>query len=251
MEDTELSAVLESFRTRVFPLGRVVHALSEHAGPPRFLGRITGFRYDHPDLLHFLILRAARIVSTLSAAIELAKSGHGQEIAVLLRTSIEFCSQIDYMLASRDEHGRVSEKADSYIQAFFSDSNRPRPQEVKAPRLKQEHVHDTIGERLDKLAQIKPGRRQASELLSNVYLVFSNYVHARYPECMDMFGGIPTRLHLFGMRRTPKDAENCEILDTLITSASLCIKGIIVELRLQAVVEGDPLVRDWLANLRS
>ena len=44
-------------------------------------------------------------------------------------------------------------------------------------------------------------------------LSISNYVHAKNPEIMDLYGGVPGRFHLDGMRGTPKDEENLQIID--------------------------------------
>jgi hypothetical protein len=38
----------------------------------------------------------------------------------------------------------------------------------------------------------------------------------KYPEVMDLYGGTPGRFHLDGMRGTPKDEENHQIVDTFV-----------------------------------
>jgi hypothetical protein len=47
------------------------------------------------------------------------------------------------------------------------------------------------------------------------------------------------------MRGTPKDAENIETLDTLITSASNCFIQIAQALRLRDVVNADRILIEW------
>ena len=77
--------------------------------------------------------------------------------------------------------------------------------------------------------------------MSNVYLIFSNYVHGRYPETMDLYGGVPGHFHLNGMSDTPKDGENLESLDTLIVTASLSIAAFVKVFQLQPLLADDPV----------
>jgi hypothetical protein len=111
-------------------------------------------------------------------------------------------------------------------------------------------VHDVIGSALDQFLAVHgsttSGNRQpTSELLSNVYINFSNYVHGKYPESMDLYGGTPGGFHMNGMRGTPKDNENIEIIDTMITSASNCFKGMVQGLELKSIVSADPMLSEW------
>jgi hypothetical protein len=50
------------------------------------------------------------------------------------------------------------------------------------------------------------------------------------------------------MSRTPKDAENLEVLDTLITTASLCFVGLAQGLQLRSVINSDPLLVRWYSQ---
>jgi hypothetical protein len=232
---------------RMAPLQRFVHYFGAQFDPPHLFGSRDerGFRFDNPDYRHFCLLRSCRIVSALNASIDLARHGYVQEIGVLLRTVIEYSSQIEYILISRDEQGNVIGKAAAFVASFFADNRRTHQQtNPKRVKLQQKDVHDLIGANLDEFNSAL-GSRTASDLMSNVYLTFSNYVHGRYPETMDLFGGRPGRFHLKGMRATPKDAENIETLDTLITSASNCFIQIAQVLRLRAVVNADQILIEW------
>jgi hypothetical protein len=180
--------------------------------------------------------------------LNLAEAGYPQEIAVLLRTVLEYSSQIDFMLASRDDRDTLSKDATTFLASFFEDSRRTGESSRKA-KLVQKKVHDIIGARLD--AVVPPGNRDkppAAELLSRIYAVFSNYVHGRYPESMDLYGGVPGRFHLGGMLGTPKDNENVEILDTLVTTASNCFLGMVQDLDLRKLVQADPILRTWMQS---
>jgi hypothetical protein len=240
-------------RRDIEPLSRFIDIFSKTLTSPAFCKSETqyGFRFKEPNFQHFLLLRGVRIVSALHASIELAKKGYTQEIAVLLRTQIEYTTQIDFVLTSRDTNGNFSKEAQDFIESYFQDAHRPSLSEIKKPKkLIQKKVHEIVGARHDRQAaeagiDIR-GRKPADELMSNVYLIFSNYVHGRYPESMDLFGGKPGRFHLSGMSGTPKDQENVEILKTLILSASNCFKGIVHDLRLYDLVRSDKILLDWL-----
>ena len=215
-------------------------------------GADRGYRYEQPELIHFCLLRGVRIVSALNASIELAHAGFTQEIAVILRTVLEFKSQVDFMLASRDPNGTLSAEASQFLLAYFDDAERGAAQQKSKTKLVQKTVHEIIGARLESI----PGNRElsakagksAAQMYSNVYMVFSNYVHGRYPESIDLYGGIPGRFHLNGMRHTPKDQENILVLDDMINSASLCLVGIVQELNLRAILERDPMLQNWYRN---
>lgn len=243
---------IERLRRRVAPLAKFLHAISQSLEKPRLKPSpdYLGFRYENPKLIQFCLLRGVRIVSALNASIELAKGGYTQEIGVVLRTMIEYASQIDFMLASIDDAGILSKKATRFLDDFFADDTRPPV--GKRVKLPQKEVHDIVGKRMDDVAAAAGKdtrqRKPATDLLSNVYLIFSNYVHGRYPETMDLYGGRPGSFHLYGMSRTPKDGENLEILETLITTASNSLKGMVIDLNLQQIVQSDPELAAWMAS---
>jgi hypothetical protein len=153
------------------------------------------------------------------------------------------------MLDSRDENGTLSAKADALIADYFADSFRTPDGKRKRSKMLQGDVHRKIGEQLDKFADKSIGRKPAEQLYSNVYQTFSYYVHGRYPESMDLYGGIPGRFHLSGMLNTPKDAENLIILDSEITSASLCFMDIVQRLDLRSIVASDAMLTKWYSSL--
>jgi hypothetical protein len=244
---TRLEFELARLRRRVSPLERLLHLVATTLEPPELvdIGNGRGFRFSQPGLTHFCLLRGARIVSALNAAIELARVGYPQEIAVLLRTMIEYTTQIDFMLESQTPDGKLSDQAAAFIEDYFQDAKRPPPATaIKRKKLNQEKVHKLIGARLDNVAGDGVTKR-ADEMLSNIYFIFSNYVHGRYPESMDLYGGRPGRFHLQGMSGTPKDLENIAALESMITSASNCFKGLILGLRLQSTIKHDSTIVEW------
>ena len=85
-----------------------------------------------------------------------------------------------------------------------------------------------------------------AKLLSNLYSTFSNFVHARYPEVMDLYGGDPLHFHLSGMRGTPKDGENYAVLDSSITSTSLTFKLLAQKLNMREIIQADATLTAWV-----
>jgi hypothetical protein len=87
-----------------------------------------------------------------------------------------------------------------------------------------------------------------AKLLSNIYLNFSNYVHGRYPEAMDMFGGEPPKFHLRGMGGTPKDDENFVMLEASIESISITLRILIQKLGMRGIVAAEKDVSAWFSK---
>ncbi|MDR6304678.1 hypothetical protein GGQ85_002390 [Nitrobacter vulgaris] len=194
-----------------------MHEFASDLGEPEFFRTETaaGFRFLNPDHRHFCLVRAARIVSALNAAICLAESGFAQEICVILRTMLEYCTQIDIVLLSRVESSEPIAKIEKYLDVFFADDRRIEGH--RAIALEQAFVHDALGARLDEFAEDRLPK-PSSKIMSQSYLSLSYYVHGRYPESMDLYGGRPGRFHLNGMRNTPKDKEPIELIETYLDS---------------------------------
>ena len=196
MPEVEFEARIEALTSRVEPLEKLVHAcatrlpapLRYHSGKEHH-----GFRYGKPHAQHFCLLKAVRAVSVASAAIELARSGYAQEICVLIRTLVECTTHIEFVLSARDEGGTLEPAAGKYVQDFFADYARNDATDFKRAQVRQKMVHEMLGAELDRFVQQRnPEYRGASaETYSRTYLTFSNYVHAKYPETMELYGGQP------------------------------------------------------------
>ncbi|GEM_PF-2079949 len=239
---------IQRLRTRLIPLGRFVHEFANDIGQPDFFREenAAGFRYQNPDHRHYCLIRAARIVSAFNAAITLAESGFMQELHVLLRTAIEYCSQIDVVLLNRVGSSEPHPKVEKYLTAFFADDRRIGGH--RRISLEQEFVHESLGAQIDQF--IGKSDKPTSKLLSQSYLGLSYYVHGRYPESMDMYGGQHGHFHLNGMRDTPKDKEAIDILETYIETASLSFIGIATHLQLRRVLNSDPIITDWYRDFQ-
>ena len=115
--------------------------------------------------------------------------------------------------------------------------------------MQQGKVHDALGKVLDKvsaeLGEDINERKPAGVLYRNTYQAMSNYVHARYPECIDLYGGRPGEFHVRGMSGTSKDAESLEILQSFATTLAQGFVMMIQGLKLKAIVDADPVIGRW------
>ena len=242
---------LRALQARMVPLERLLDAFAAKLGPPLAYhsGQVHfGFRYAKPDERHFCLLKCVRAVSALNGALVLAEQGYCQEIAVLIRTSIECTTHVKYVLDGSEKDGRVKDDVKKYLEEYFADFARNSPSDFKRTRIRQGEVHNVVG---DDLKSFVPDGQDPSKLMSNVYLIFSNYVHARYPESMDMYGGIPGHFHLRGMAGTPKDVENLELIDEFITDISNTMKLLVLKLQVKDLLERDEILRNWFVEFQN
>jgi hypothetical protein len=244
--------VMHEFQQRVAILERIVEIFTGLLSAPTFRVSATDryFRYEDPDLRHFCLLKAVRVVSALNASFELAKKGYTQELAVLMRILSECTRHIEYVL-DPDDGEKHKSNVKKYLQEFFDDNERDPDFEIKGVLIREKVINEQLGKTLDKMAALHGSVENsvpAAKLFHRSSRAFSFYVHARYPESMDLFGGRPGRFYLRGMSGTPKDRENLETLDTLITTASttfvIMVQGI-PELRAAALK--DPALHRWYA----
>jgi len=212
-----------------------------------------GYRYGTPTVKHFCVLKAVRAVSGLNAALCLAEKGYNQEICTLVRTIVEQTYHIEFVLSGFEE-GILKQKQQKLIDEYFSDFRRNTSSDYKRPNIRQEEVHKIVGRELDKASLDNQLEEQftstpSKELMSNVYLNFSNYIHARYPEVMDMYGGRPGKFHMSGMVGTPKDFENLAIIQTFTGSVSLCLKLMVHKFDMHQAVAPNPEILKWLQSI--
>ncbi len=241
----DFDAELERLSKRVSPLAHIVHAFAGSLVPPIRDQNQMGFRYVSPDHRHFCLMRAARIVSALNALIVLARVSFPQEIGVLSRTVNEFMRQMEAVSTQIQKDGHVSGELKDFIAAYFADDKRGLGPQKRA-LLSEKYLNELLGSALDEFSDTStPDWTSAASKLHNISYVHANYVHGRYPETMDLYGGRPGHFHLNGMRNTPKDLENLQMIDALITSASLCFVHLVQGLDLRPLLSGDPVLVDW------
>jgi hypothetical protein len=174
MNAVEIS--LRALRSRVTLLERVIKLFADSLVQPRLYqyGQDRGFRFETPDVRHFCLLKAVRVVSALNAALELARCGYTQEIAVLMRTLVECTTHIEYVVDPTNSEKHQSE-VKKYIETFFADSRRDPEAEIKKAQVPQGTVHAVLGGTLDRIAEQygeMEGRVPATQLYSRTYRIF-------------------------------------------------------------------------------
>jgi hypothetical protein len=246
-------AALQGLQAQIALLESVIELFSGLLPAPKLFvfETVRGFRYENPDVRHFCLLKAVRTVSALNASLELARKGYTQEIAALMRTVTECTRHIEYVL-DIDDSAEHRSNVEKYLQDFFDDVQRDPEAAIKGVLIREKVIHEQLGKTLDRVLTEHGGtaeRVPAAQLFHRSSRSFSFYVHARYPEAMDLYGGTPGRWHLRGMSKTPKDRENLETLDTFITTASMTfvimVQGIS---QLREVVLRQPRLRQWYAQ---
>ena len=246
-------AALEGLQARIAVLESVIELFSDLLTAPKLFvsETVRGFRYENPDVRHFCLLKAARTVSALNASLELARKGYTQEIAALMRIVAECTRHIEYVL-DIDGSAEHRSNVEKYLREFFDDIQRAPEAAIKGVLIREKVINEQLGKTLDRISMERGDtaeRVPAAQLFHRSSRSFSFYVHARYPEAMDLYGGLPGRWHLRGMSKTPKDRENLETLDTFITTASttfvIMVQGI---LQLRELVLRQPQLRQWYAD---
>lgn len=239
---------LKLFQDKIDQFSAVVDCFAESVEPPHMhsSGPLhKGFRYADPTAKHFCLIKAARLVSGLNAAMVLAKQGYNQEVCVLMRTVIECTTHIEFVLSGL-EGDELKPQQQKYVNAFFDDFERNSSNDFKKPIVRQEKVHKEISQYLDAInGEVFEGR-STGDMMWSVYANFSNYVHARYPEAMDLFGGEPGHFHTRGMSGTPKDHESIEILEVFIHSVGLCLMLMIQKFDMKDKIVEKPELADWI-----
>jgi len=216
----------------------------------------AGFRFSNPGALEFCLLKLARSTSSLFAMATLFQQGFIQEICILARSIIEQAWQAEFVALA---HGEVADdqKAKNLIDKFFSDHRRTREIEIERTISRQEEINKLVGRDTDAAkilvdwTQLPEGMDAtladipASKLMSDIYLMYSNYVHARYPEIMDLFSEPPIQINTSGFRNGPKIREMLEIIDMNIVGVANATKLVIVKFSLEEFVCHNSRVRAW------
>lgn len=231
------------------PLERLVGLYSASLDQPRLApsGDGRSFRYGRPDIRHFCLLKAVLALNTLFASFELARKGYIFQVEALLRIVIESTTHIEFVLdpTTAAQHRA---KVDEYIRLYFADYERDPGAPFQKPPISQRLVNDTIGKTLDEIAsqfEELEGRKPAARAYSSIFRAFSNFVHGRYPESVDLYGGTPGHFHLHGMSGTRKDMEMVETLKPIVGTVSNVFAHMVQGLRLERFVEADPIIARW------
>lgn len=248
-----MDEALAVFRGRLEPVERFISVFESNLPKPIYCelrGTHSGFRYGTPDRRHFCLLKLVRATSAINATIELARAGFAQEISVLIRTITECTTQIEFVLCDMQEDGSPSPQSMQLVADYFADFGRASPSDHKKSSVNQSTVHRRLGAGQDKRISTTDGSERfngikSAELYKNISQSFSAYVHCKYPETMDLYGGDGPHFHLRGMSGTPKDLENLQLIKTFIDTINLCARSMIIQLKLTEMVQNDAALVRW------
>jgi hypothetical protein len=189
--------------------GNAFEQLERQIAPPRFVpvaGR-PNFRYAEVGLKQAVVLKLARAISTLRAAMLLHENGLFQEQATLQRILDEINEDIIFLVLGigkgpTDLHTKY---LDWFYAEEYRDSSMPQESNAKPnpPRRKQIRAH---------IHSYSPNPSEASDAGRTISSVYSGYVHAAAPHLMDMYGGYPPKFHLAGMLNTPLEHSHAHDL---------------------------------------
>lgn len=138
MPETAVETHLATLKARIEPLERLIQAFAHSLSQPTFYHsgqEHYGFRYGKPDARHFCLLKAVRVVNALNAAVQLARGGFAQEIAVLVRTLVECTTHIEFVLDALDKDGILIGDAEKYVRDYFTDFARNTMADFKKTRF--------------------------------------------------------------------------------------------------------------------
>lgn len=248
----DMKAALAKLANELTPLERLIGLFSASLEQPKLVDVEGGraYRYEAPDARHFCLLKGVLAVNTLYAILELARCGFIFQVSALLRVVIECTTHIEFVLDPSTDV-KHKEKVAAYLAAYFADFDRdPSAPFEKAP-IKQGQVHATIGKTLDDIAaqyENAEGRKPTADAYFSVYRCFSNFVHGRYPETVDLYGGNPGRFHLHGMSGTRKDMEMAVTLEPITSTVSNVFAHMVQALSLGKFVEADPVIGVWFRS---
>ena len=166
----------------------------------RFSAKRQGWRFEEKNIYQAMILKLARLLSSLRASLVLVNHGFVQEQAVLLRTIEETID--DLMFFSYGSIADLTDLHKRYLSSFWDEefdesgvfvNKRSRNKEVQRGDIRKY------------IARECANKVEAEEVMKTVYRVFSGYVHGASPHIMDMYFGKPPRFHTCGMRESTGD----------------------------------------------
>ena len=169
------------------------------------------WRFKEKDIYQAMILKLARVQSSVRAALLLLNYGFLQEQAALQRTIDETNEDIMFLVyaVTNDE---VTELHERFLDAFWEEevdeSGTMLGSAQKRPMIPRNKIHAYLG-RIEGLGIDPSTHQEVSRTISKAY---SGFVHGAAPHIMDMYGGEPPRFHTQGMLGTSRMSEHADDL---------------------------------------
>ena len=165
---------IEYLQMLVALLERAVNLFNKSIPQPLFETNMGGrFRYRDPDPIVFLVLKMARVVTGLYAALNLTKSGLFEDAGAICRIILECSHDIDFVMEGLTQDPFPLDKQE-FVDSFFNNETRT-PEEMLATMSKpatipRKKVYPSVG-RL--LSPENPDRQQRlAKVLEEAFFQF-------------------------------------------------------------------------------
>ncbi|MHC4619858.1 MAG: hypothetical protein ACYTEQ_19095 [Planctomycetota bacterium] len=208
---------IELYRKAISHLEEFVAVFEKELEKPQSVH--GAFIYTQPTAKHVCLLKSIRIVSGLNALLVLLEAGYVTEMGVLMRTMSDCMNAIYFLL---EHFPDATPEVEKYVSNFFGeflDEPEIEPNlSRRRYRTKVKKIHASRARLLSEHINFSVGR----DMVYQNYSAYSGYVHASYPNIMEMYGGEPPRqFHVEGMKGTPRIKEWEEVFVSFIRSAML------------------------------
>lgn len=244
-----------ALHSRIAEAASVVESLSALTGPPLFCDSKDsdrGYRYSKPGRTQYCILKCAKAVVAFRSAIVVAQAGYHTEVGTLVRVVVECCTLVHWVAgaAAKDAEAEYASAVDLHVERYFADRVRTADTIPEVGRTKQSRVHKMHGKTLDALDGLRDTTgRPSEELMESVYRRFSKYVHAAYPETVDLFGRQLGVLDLSGSSGSVKDSESAETLEVFATTVDNAVAAMVAHLEPDLIEKLSPSQKRWIYSM--
>lgn len=202
-EIKELSFALQKNADLLDAIFKIIPAPKIIGSPP-----YSAFRHNEEEKTVELAmaLKAVKITSTINACLALMIAGHVQEIMALLRI-VEECGNDILFLLIPDAEGNNTAKQEDYLQSFFAEEFADPAKVLTSHQSRSPVPFKNINAANAKILGQATNESDAAKMGEITFKTLSGYVHAAYPQIMEMFGGPKLKFHMRGMLGTPRMEE--------------------------------------------
>lgn len=178
-------------------LRRAFRTLEARVPPPKRMVWKDGFvfRYSERTIHQAIVLKLARIVSSLHAVESLLGKGLFQEQGMIQRALDEIGEDIDF-LSFAVIFDDYTERHKQYLEYFYAEEFDDPSDILGSHRsrgmVSREKIRNYVNAKLGSEAQ---RANVVGKILTKAY---SGFIHAASPHIMDMYGGVPPRFDLSG-----------------------------------------------------
>jgi len=210
---------IDVYRKSIDNLEKVIAVFEEELEKPEFMD--GAFMYKSPTVKQVCLLKAVRIISGLNALLLLLKGGYVTEMGVLMRTIGDCINDIYFLLEHfPDKTPEVERYISNFFNEIIEEPEIVENEKKKVYRTKARKIHASRARLLSEHMNFPVDK----DMVYRIYSAYSGYVHAAYPNIMELYGGsAPYKFHLRGMKGTPRIRDWEAIFTALIRSATLVL----------------------------